>query len=244
MFRTIYWLIDFILYLIYIFVQALRGKRLEKAGMTEEKRQLTQKVGQQWSTRLLQKTGSRIEVTGSEHIPSTGPVLIVSNHQSYMDIPLMVSVVPLPMGFVAKQELRRLPVISRWMDLIECSYIDRKDIRQSLRAIQQAQKSLESGQSMVIFPEGTRSKGREIGAFKPGSLKLAQKAGVPILPVAIDGSYHLYEERGRISATTVKVTIMPLIPAETVVEESSSDLMNRVFGDIRKALGMEGLLSV
>lgn len=156
----------------------------------------------------------------------------------------MVSVVPLPMGFVAKQELRRLPVISRWMDLIECSYIDRKDIRQSLRAIQQAQKSLESGQSMVIFPEGTRSKGREIGAFKPGSLKLAQKAGVPILPVAIDGSYHLYEERGRISATTVKVTIMPLIPAETVVEESSSDLMNRVFGDIRKALGMEGLLSV
>jgi len=244
MFRTIYWLIDFILYLIYIFVQALRGKRLEKAGMTEEKRHLTQKVGQQWSTRLLQKTGSRIEVTGSEHIPSTGPVLIVSNHQSYMDIPLMVSVVPLPMGFVAKQELRRLPVISRWMDLIECSYIDRKDIRQSLRAIQQAQKSLESGQSMVIFPEGTRSKGREIGAFKPGSLKLAQKAGVPILPVAIDGSYHLYEERGRISATTVKVTIMPLIPAETVVEESSSDLMNRVFGDIRKALGMEGLLSV
>ncbi|SMP40454.1 lysophospholipid acyltransferase family protein [Anoxynatronum buryatiense] len=244
MLRTIYWLIDFIIYLLYIFVQALRGKRMEKAGHTEEKRRFTQKTGQIWSSRLLRKTGSHIEVTGSEHVPAEGPVLIVSNHQSYMDIPLMVSVVPLPMGFVAKQELRRLPVISRWMDLIECSYIDRKDIRQSLRAIQQAQKSLESGQSMVIFPEGTRSKSREIGAFKPGSLKLAQKAGIPILPVAIDGSYRIYEERGRITATTVKVTILPLIPAETVVEESSSDLMSRVFGDIRQALGMEGLLSV
>ena len=243
MVRTIFWLIDFVLYLVYIRIQAFRGKRLEKAGLITEKRRFTQQVGQKWSNRLLRKAGSQIHVEGREHIPSEGPVVIVSNHQSYFDIPLMVSLIPLPMGFVAKKELEKLPVIRRWMDLIECSYIDRKDIRQSLRAIQKAQKSLESGQSMVIFPEGTRSKKRDISAFKPGSLKLAQKASVPILPVVVDGTYRIFEETGRLQPTSVSVTILPLISAEEVVQSNSGDLMKRVFNQIRSVLGMEGLLS-
>ena len=96
---------------------------------------------------------------------------------------------------------------------------------------------------MVIFPEGTRSRRREISAFKPGSLKLAQKAGVPILPVAIDGSWQVYEATGRVTPTEIKMTILPLIPAEVVVETSSSDLMTRVFDEIRHELGMDGLLT-
>lgn len=243
MIRTVLWVIDFGLYLVYIFFQAKKAERLEKAGLVDEKRQFTQKVGQKWSNRLINNSGSHVVLTGTEHIPSSGPVLIVSNHQSYFDIPLMVSQISLPMGFVAKQELKKWPVINRWMDLIECSYIDRKDIRQSLRAIQKAQKSLETGQSMVIFPEGTRSRRREISAFKPGSLKLAQKAGVPILPVAIDGSWQVYEATGRVTPTEIKMTILPLIPAEVVVETSSSDLMTRVFDEIRHELGMDGLLT-
>ncbi len=185
MLRTIYWLVDFLIYLIYIFFISLRAQTMEKRGETEKKRAFTQKAGQKWSTRLLVKSRSTVNVTGLDNVPANGPVLIVSNHQSYFDIPLLVSVIPLPMGFVAKKELGKIPVISRWMRLIECSFIDRKDLRQSLKAIQQAQKTLQSGQSMVIFPEGTRSKKKEMSAFKPGSLKLAQKAQVPILPVAI-----------------------------------------------------------
>lgn len=243
MLRTVYWFADFWLYLIYIFFQALKGEKLESAGKIDEKRHFTQQVGAKWSAHLLRNTGSQIDLTGTEHIPATGPVVIVSNHQSYFDIPLMVSQIPLPMGFVAKQELKKYPVIHRWMDLIECSYIDRNDIRQSLRAIQKAQKSLETGQSMVIFPEGTRSRRREISAFKPGSLKLAQKAGVPILPVTVDGSWKIYEATGRITPAHVKMTILPLISAEEVMAASSADLMDRVFGEIRQELGMEGLLT-
>ena len=243
MMRTVLWVMDFGLYLVYIFFQAKKAERFEKKGLVEEKRHFTQQVGQKWSNRLIKNTGSRVVLTGAEHMPVSGPVLIVSNHQSYFDIPLMVSQISLPMGFVAKQELKKIPVINRWMDLIECSYIDRKDIRQSLRAIQKAQKSLETGQSMVIFPEGTRSRRREISAFKPGSLKLAQKAGVPILPVAIDGSWQVYEATGRVTPTEIKMTILPLIPAEVVVETSSSDLMTRVFDEIRHELGMDGLLT-
>ncbi len=243
MLRTVYWIIDFLLYAAYIRILIIKGRRLNQQGKVSERRDFTQKKGAAWSNRLLKNTGSSIVVEGREHIPPDGPVLIVSNHQSYFDIPLMVSLIPLPMGFVAKKELKKIPVIKHWMDLIECSYIDRKDIRQSLKAIQKAQKSLESGQSMVIFPEGTRSKKREISAFKPGSLKLAQKAGVPILPVAIDGSWQIFEASNRIKPSTVHVKIMPLISAEEVSAASTNDLMSRVFSDIRKELGMSGLLT-
>ena len=241
MFRTLYWLLDFILYLFYILGQTFRAKQLERSGKLNEKRIFTQLVGQRWSERILQKTGSTIHVKGLEHIPEKGPVLIVSNHQSYFDIPLLVKTIPLPMGFVAKLELKKLPVINRWMDLIECSYIDRKDMRQSLRAIKQAQKSLESGQSMVIFPEGTRSRKEAITAFKPGSLKLAQKSGVPILPVAISGSWQIFESTGYIQPSDISISILPLIPGEEVVDESSSDLMKRVFDNIQAELGQTGI---
>lgn len=244
MLRTIYWLTDFLIYLIYVFFAALRAEKLQKSGYTDRKRAFTQKVGQKWATRLLVKSGSKINVTGLNNIPSEGPVLIVSNHQSYFDIPLLVSIIELPMGFVAKKELGKLPVISRWMRLIECSFIDRKDLRQSLKAIQQAQKTLKNGQSMVIFPEGTRSKKKEMSSFKPGSLKLAQKSQVPILPIAIQGTCDIFETSNRIQPANVDVKILPLIDTEKVMEYSTGQLLSDVFDSINQELGGSKLLTL
>ncbi len=244
MLRTIYWVIDFLMYLLYIILMGKRAESLEKNGKIQIKREFTQKIGQRWSTRILNKSGSSIHVNGIENIPAEGPVLIVSNHQSYFDIPLLVGTIPLPMGFVAKKELGKIPVISRWMKLIECSFIDRKDLRQSLKAMQQAQKTLKSGQSMVIFPEGTRSKRKEISAFKPGSLKLAQKAQVPILPVAIQGSCDIFETNNRIRPAKVEVKILPLVHVNQIMESSTSKLLSDVFESINKELGGSKLLTI
>lgn len=244
MLRTIYWTIDFLLYLLYIILIAKRAEKLNKQGEIIKKRTLTQQVGQKWSTRILNKSGSTIHITGTENIPTQGPVLIVSNHQSYFDIPLLVSTIPLPMGFVAKKELGKVPVISKWMHLIECSFIDRKDLRQSLKAIQQAQKNLKNGQSMVIFPEGTRSKQNQMSAFKPGSLKLAQKAQVPILPVAIQGTCDIFETNNRIRPAKVQVKILPLIDEDQVIESSTSQLLADVFSSINQEVGGSKLLSI
>jgi len=244
MLRTIYWTIDFLIYLFYIILMTKRAESMEKKGKISIKREFTQKVGQQWSARILNKSGSTIRVTGTENIPAEGPVLIVSNHQSYFDIPLLVGTIPLPMGFVAKKELGKIPVISRWMKLIECSFIDRKDLRQSLKALQQAQKTLNSGQSMVIFPEGTRSKRKEISAFKPGSLKLAQKSQVPILPVAIQGTCDIFETENRIRPAEVEIKILPLVDVEQVMKSSTSQLLSDVFNTINGELSGSTLLTI
>ncbi|SFH54548.1 1-acyl-sn-glycerol-3-phosphate acyltransferase [Tindallia magadiensis] len=244
MLRTAYWLFDFLFYLLYIIFCASRAKSMEKNGDKLKKRAFTQKVGQVWSHRIIKKSGSKITIEGAENIPESGPVLIVSNHQSYFDIPLLVSTIPLPMGFVAKKELQKIPVISKWMDLIECSFIDRKDLRQSIKAIQKAQHTLKDGHSMVIFPEGTRSKRKEMSSFKPGSLKLAQKAGVPILPVAIQGTCDMFETNNRIYPADVKIKILPLFDLEYVENTTTNQLLTDVFQLINKELGGSSLLSI
>lgn len=88
-----------------------------------------------------------------------------------------------PKAFIAKIELLKLPLLRTWMIHLKCVFMDRSDIRQSLKVINQAADHLKEGYSMIIFPEGTRSKNETFGEFKPGSLKLALKAGVPIVPV-------------------------------------------------------------
>ncbi|MUV38667.1 1-acylglycerol-3-phosphate O-acyltransferase [Lentibacillus sp. JNUCC-1] len=131
------------------------------------------------SRKVLAKTGTRVEVSGVSGIPE-GPVLFVANHQGLFDILAFLGFLDRPVGFIAKQEIKRLPVIPQWMDLIHCVFINRKDTRQSVKAIQQGTANLKEGHSMVVFPEGTRSRSHRLNDFKPGSLRLAVKAGCPL----------------------------------------------------------------
>lgn len=89
-------------------------------------------------------------------------------------------------AFVAKKELRKLPVVGRWMKIMGCVFLDRSSARKALFSFKDGAKNISAGQSIVIFPEGTRSE--EIMPFKKGSLRLALMAGVPILPVTLIGT--------------------------------------------------------
>ncbi|MDR5658350.1 lysophospholipid acyltransferase family protein [Serpentinicella sp. ANB-PHB4] len=206
--RTIIFYIYLSLYLLYSTLFIPKAKRYIKRNQIEEKRLFTHKISQNWAKKLINITGSSIDITGIEHIPDEGPVLFVSNHQSNFDIPLLLGYLPKPIGFVAKIELKKIPIISTWMKYGDCVFIDRKDVRQSLRTINKASEILKSGHSMVIFPEGTRSKSNQLGTFKPGSLKLAEKAGVPIVPITIHNSHEVYESNNnKIKPTNIKITI-------------------------------------
>jgi len=191
--------------------------------MIAEKRNLTFKISNGWARNLVRITGSSVDISGLENIPKDGAVLFVSNHQSNFDIPILLGYLPKPIGFVAKIELAKVPLLSTWLKFGDCVFIDRKDIRQSLKAINVASDILKSGHSMVIFPEGTRSKGKELGVFKPGSLKLAQKAGVPIIPITVHNSYEIYEaNNNRVKPARVKVTIgKPIDPNDGGEEKSN-----------------------
>ena len=157
--------------------------------------------------------GIKCDRRGEENIPD-GPALYVCNHQGIADILLSITQLGDVKSFVAKKEAEKIPLIHFWMKSFDCVFIDRSDPREGLKAINRAAELLEAGRSVIIYPEGTRSRGPEMGEFKHGALKCAVKAGVPVIPVAYDNSYAIYEATGRIHPGTVKMAILPPVSTE------------------------------
>ncbi len=212
--RTVLWVIYLVLYLICAIPEMLRCQYLQRKGDFAAARRITEGCVRKWARCMLKAAGVTVEVHGLENFDGR-PSVIVSNHQSDWDIPLVLGYLDKPYGIVAKDVLAKIPGISQWMKLLDCVFIDRNDARQAIRAINDAGKRIPEGQSLIIFPEGTRSKGEEIGDFKPGAFKTAFKYNAPIVPVSIDGTYKIMEaNNGRwIKPGHVILTVLP--PVET-----------------------------
>jgi len=212
MLRTIFWYTCFWLlqllsppFLLVYFLLGLLGIRQGQAKFLE----LTTRT---WARLLIAIAGGRVEVSGLENMPAHGGILFVSNHQGAFDILLLLGYVPGLKGFVSKKENSRLPIVGTWMKLLHCIFMDRKDLRQSARAIARGVSDLQAGRSLIVFPEGTRSKSAVMKRFKDGSFKLATRSGAAIVPLTINGSYRLLEgNRGRITPGKVHLHIHPLI---------------------------------
>lgn len=144
---------------------------------------------------IFRLTGSTLVVKGQERVPE-GAVLYVGNHRSYFDIVVGYSVVPNLAGFVAKKEMTRYPVLVNWMELVNCLFLNREDIKEGLKTILEGIEKVKQGISLWIFPEGTRNENEdllELMPFKEGSLKIAEKSGCPVVPVAITGTADIFE---------------------------------------------------
>ncbi len=230
--RTILFFIRTIGYLIGAIPDRRRIEKLIRQGDMVTARLFLESRVRVWALAMLRYAGVTVEARGLENMPK-GPVLILPNHQSDWDIPVVLSYVH-PCGLLAKKELAHIPLAGKWMDLLGCIYIDRSDIRQSVRALQDAGKVLDTGRSFVIFPEGTRSKSDEIGEFKDGAFRVAIKKKIPIVPVSIDGTYRIMEaNRGSlIRPARVKVTILPPIDTAALSKEEQkhlgSEIRNRI----------------
>ena len=212
-----------------------RVQRLKAAGNLEEELEAIKYVERKWAQPIIEKIGIKINVTGAEHIPD-GPVAFVSNHQGDLDIMILIAGIDHQMGFVAKKELQKLPGFGSAISDIRSVFIDREDARASLRAIEEGVQLLNQGFSMTIFPEGTRSKGPQMGEFKKGSLRLATKAEVPVIPITINGSYKSLEETGLPKAATVDLYIHPPISTKGMPKAEANDLAERVERQIREKL--------
>ncbi|RKL66257.1 1-acyl-sn-glycerol-3-phosphate acyltransferase [Salipaludibacillus neizhouensis] len=208
MIRTIIWFIYFFVHLLAISPGLLKAKRLKKQGKDEELDEFVHITARNWARRLVKLAGGNIIVEGKGNIPENEPVLIVSNHQGNFDIPILLGWLDMKIGFISKIEVKKIPLISTWMEYLGCIFIDRENPRNAVKMIITGAESIKNGQNLVIFPEGTRSKGGPVAEFKKGSFKLAQKSNAAILPVTIDGSYNMMEANGKIiTPATVKVTI-------------------------------------
>ena len=229
--RTILWMLYFWAYLIGLIPTMRRAKT-----MAPEKRdELTARMAQQWATRLLRKAGAQVTVEGQQNIPQE-TVVIVGNHQGLFDIPLVLSAVPKGIGFFSKIEVKKIPLIRTWMEYLHCVFVTRGDRRSSMEALHQAIHVLKQGHSMVIFPEGTRNTGRELGPFQGGAFSMAKKAGVKILPVCINGTQRLMEDNHYwIKPAKVGIRILEPIDVSAMDKEQLKTLAE----DLRQRLAQE-----
>lgn len=198
-------------------------------GDAAKEREFILKATSTWGPMVLERFGSKLNIQGMENLPDEGPVVFVGNHQGYADIfAYCAAFQKFQFGFVAKDNLSKIPLYGEWIRRIGSVFIERDDARASLQAIKEGIKKIESGYSLVIFPEGTRSKGKAPGEFKKGSLKLATKPGVPIIPVTINGSYRMFEEKGYLKGTDIDMIVHPLIETKGMSRQDEKELTEKV----------------
>nr|WP_275695618.1 lysophospholipid acyltransferase family protein [Fredinandcohnia sp. SECRCQ15] len=188
-------------------------KKIDSKLSIDDQDKIIHELPKQWAETLVKLTGSKVVVTGLENIPN-GPVLFVSNHQGNFDIPVILGFINKPVGFISKVEVKKIPIVPKWMEAMNCIFIDRNNRRQAIQSIKDGANILREGHSLVIFPEGTRSKGGAMKPFQTGGLRMAADAGVPIVPISINGS-HLIMENGKkfFNPASVKVKVLqPVLP--------------------------------
>ncbi|MDD4310452.1 MAG: lysophospholipid acyltransferase family protein, partial [Candidatus Cloacimonetes bacterium] len=200
--KTLLWKIFFILFMLFCLLAYLLFVILKLILPPAKYHAGVQWVVRFWARTTLLSTGSTVNVEGKENLPQHSNICFVSNHQGMFDIPLVLGFIGISTGFIAKQELFKIPVLSHWMREIPCVFIDRGSARKAMDSFHKSAEVIKAGHPMVIFPEGTRSRSDNMGEFHLGSLKLPSMANATIVPSVIKGSWSIFEIDKKIHKTT------------------------------------------
>lgn len=163
--------------------------------------------GMLWSRFLCILSWNRVEIKGQSNIRKGQSYIFCSNHTSIYDVFLIYGFIGVPFKWIMKQELAGVPFIGRACKAAGFLFINRKKGRQAFNTLQQAKNVFKGGVSLVIFPEGTRTRDGEIGKFKRGAFEIAREMGLPIIPLRIDGGFEvmpynrLYPVPGKLTLT-------------------------------------------
>lgn len=141
-----------------------------------------------WAPGLLIGAGATLRVEGLERVDFSRPHVFVANHQSIIDICALFHALPVPVRFVIKQELARVPFIGWYARAMGMVFIERGHAREAAQRLHAVVSLVRAGESLCAFPEGTRSRDGSVRPFKGGAFQVALQAGVPVVPIAIDGS--------------------------------------------------------
>ncbi len=189
-----------------------------------------------WGRLGIWMAGVKVEISGAENLPD-GPAIVMSNHASNFDILALLGFFPRPLAFIAKKELFSIPVFGPSMRRGGYIPLDRSDGRKALKSMEDAAGRVRGGKSVIIFPEGTRTRDGKLLPFKRGAFLLAVKASVPVVPVAIEGSFGV-NPGGALRLYSGKILIhilAPLVIPEGMKRAAAEDfLMENVRNAIRK----------
>ncbi len=177
--------------------------------------------------------GCKIEASGTEKLPSDGRFLLVSNHLADLDPGIFFTVFPNDqLSFIAKKEVRDMPIVGVLMRRILCQFVNRENDREALKTILKCISILKEDKANVaVFPEGKKSMDKYLlHHFRPGVFKMAQKAGVPIVVCTLRGTQNILPNAKKLRPTLVRLNLLEVIPAEELKGITTVDIAQRVHG--------------
>lgn len=182
-------------------------------------------IRKMWGPGMLWLVGAKLKVEGLENIESNPVGIYYSNHQSNFDIPALTTSLPEPVYFIAKKEMKKIPIFGWGMWAIGIIFVDRKNREKARKSMEKGAKAIKKGKSLSTFPEGTRSASGQVQAFKKGTFHLAKSGPIHLIPVAIIGTRSIQPKGGKLQmGQKVIVRIGKPIPEEVVAQMPINDL--------------------
>jgi 1-acyl-sn-glycerol-3-phosphate acyltransferase len=161
-----------------------------------------------WAPGLLRGAGARLQIEGLERVDFSRPHVFVANHASIVDVCALFRALPVPVRFVIKQEIAKVPFIGWYARAMGMVFIERSYARGAAERLHGVVDAVRGGASLCAFPEGTRSRNGTIAPFRGGAFQVALLAGVPVVPIAISGSGEVLPPSGfRVRPGTIRVRI-------------------------------------
>jgi 1-acyl-sn-glycerol-3-phosphate acyltransferase len=193
-------------------------------------------IGPLWARQMFWVGGVRLELEGWENLPEDirnekQPVIFMSNHESNLDPPVLISAIPVPAVYISKKELKWVPLVGWAAGLGGTIFIDRGNRERAVNSIHQAAAEIRGGKTVVIFPEGTRSRTGKLGPFKKGGFAMALDAGVPIVPLATVGGFQTLPP-GSLHLRPGRYTILVGKPVDPTAFADRESLM----GEVRRSI--------
>lgn len=177
---------------------------------------------------FVRAVGVKVHVKGLERVPP-GTCLFVANHTSSSDAPAVVGAIPRRIAILLKRSLFSVPIVGQAFRLAHFIPVERAKHEEAIAALEKATEALKTGQSFLIYPEGTRSPDGRLQEFKKGAMVMAIKARVPIVPMVCSGAHRIMEKRSLvIHPGEILVEFLDPIDASQYTFEQRDDLKRRV----------------
>ena len=196
-------------------------------------------IGRFWSLLNIYLSGTRISIKGKEHIRKGDTYVVMSNHQSLFDVWGLIGKLPLQLRWIIKADINKIPIFGYALERMGHIYIDNRNRKDLFLGLEAAGRKIRDGASVVIFPEGTRSKDGRLQRFHNGGALIAIRSGVPILPVTVNGSRFVLP-KGTLGLMPGKIEVVlgDLIHPGTFDENGKDKLMAVVKSAIEKNLDL------
>jgi 1-acyl-sn-glycerol-3-phosphate acyltransferase len=220
--RTVFYLIPAVsVYTIVLGTTSLFSTLFDRTG------NFAHRCARAWASLILKTTGVRVSVKGLEHLEPGRSYVFAANHQSIYDIPIVFTSIPFQLRIVAKESLGRIPFMGWHLHRAGHLLVDRRNPGPDI--VQKMRRLVGESSSLIVFPEGTRSRDGAVGRFKKGSFLVAMDAGLPVVPVSITNSRNVMR-KGELMVCPgeVEVTIHPPVPTAGVSKDDVLAFAERV----------------